>query len=84
MHPSHHLRGQHAVKLYLSTDLKARINTVAESLDRPFAEVCRHLMWMALPILEGMQDAQQRGTRWWLNSIGRDPGEAKEILEETA
>jgi hypothetical protein len=83
MHPSHHLRGQHAVKLYLSTDLKARINALAESLDRPFAEVCRHLMWIALPMLEGMQDAQQRGTRWWLNSIGRDSREAKEVLEET-
>jgi len=83
MHPSHHLRGQHAVKLYLSTDLKARINAVAESLDRPFAEVCRHLMWMALPILEGMQDAQQRGTRWWLSSIVRDPAGTSETLEET-
>ncbi len=83
MHPSHHLRGQHAVKLFLSTELKSRINTAAESLDRPFAEVCRHLLWMALPILEGMQDAQQRGTRWWLNSIGREKPEEKGTLEET-
>lgn len=82
MHPSHHLRGQHAVKLFLSTELKARISTAAESLDRPFAEVCRHLLWMALPILEGMQDAQQRGTRWWLNNISGEKSEPEDRLEE--
>ena len=77
------LHGQHAVKLYVSTELKMRINTVAESFDRPFAEVCRQLMWMALPIIEGMQNAQQRGTKWWLASIGEEHRETGGTLEET-
>ncbi|GAB4323806.1 MAG: hypothetical protein Kow0074_16370 [Candidatus Zixiibacteriota bacterium] len=66
------LHGPHAVKLTISTELKARIQAVADALDRPFAEACRELMWMALPIAEGMQDAHLRGSRWWRQSIGAD------------
>lgn len=78
-----HLHGQHAVKLYVSTELKTRVQAVAESLDRPFADVCRQLMWIALPIIEGMQDAQQRGTKWWLASIGDQEDKHGGTLEET-
>lgn len=76
------LQGPHAVKLYISTELKSRIVTVAEALDRPFAEACRELIWMALPIAEGMQSAHLRGSRWWLASIGQDMG-GRDTIEET-
>ncbi len=78
------LHGQHAVKLFLSTDLKARIAAVAESLDRPLAEVCRHLLWMALPIVEGMQTAHERGSRWWLAGIANEARDIGGSLEENA
>jgi hypothetical protein len=76
------LHGPHAVKLFLSTDLKTRIAALAESLDRPLAEVCRELLFMALPIVEGMQAAQMRGSQWWLAASGCQPDDA-EPLQET-
>ena len=82
MNQSARLHGQHAVKLTISTEFKARIQAVADALDRPFAETCRELMWMALPIAEGMQDAHLRGSRWWRRSIGADANQAK--IEEVA
>lgn len=75
------LQGPHAVKLYISTELKSRILTVANALDRPFAEACRELIWMALPIAEGMQSAHLRGSRWWLSSIGQSSEPAGKIEE---
>ena len=65
------LHGPHAVKLHLSTDLKTRIASLAESLDRPIAEVCRELLFMALPIVEGMHAAR---------AVGNGRGRAKHRL----
>jgi hypothetical protein len=78
------LHGPHSVKLFLSTELKARITAVADSLDRPIAEVCRQLLWMGLPIAEGMQAAHLRGSRWWLANTGFSPEDLSDTLEETA
>ena len=78
-----HLHGPHALKLFLSTDLKARISVLAESLDRPIADVCRQLLWMALPIVEGMQAAHLRGSHWWMTATGCRPEGSDESLEET-
>ncbi len=78
------LHGRHAIKLFLSTDLKARLAALAESLDRPLADVCRQLLWMALPMVEGMQSAQQRGTRWWLESITTDAEDRTGRIEDIA
>jgi len=77
-----HLHGPHALKLFLSTDLKARISVLAESLDRPIADVCRQLLWMALPIVEGMQAAHLRGSHWWLGATGCRPEGSDETMEE--
>lgn len=60
------LSGQHAAKFFLSTELKARVMEIADALDRPFADTCRHLMWMGLPIVEAMLEAHNRGSRFWL------------------
>ena len=75
------LRGQHAVKLFVSTDMKARLSALSESLDRPLADVCRTLMWMGLPILEGIDQAQARGATWWTKRF-QSEGET-DSLEET-
>lgn len=72
-------RGQHALKLFVSTEMKARLGALSESLDRPLADVCRTLMWIGLPILEGLDTAQQRGTHWWLR---RFQGEGKDDTVE--
>ena len=75
------LHRQHALKLYVSTDMKARLAGLAQSLDRPLADVCRTLMWIGLPILEGLDSAQQRGTNWWVRRF--HGGDREETIEET-
>ena len=81
MNPNPCLRGQHAIKLFVSTDLKARLSVLAETLGRPLADVTRTLIWMGLPILEGMESAHQRGSRWWIQRVG---GEVTDSIEETS
>jgi len=76
------LHGPHAVKLTISTEMKARIMAVADALDRPFAEACRELMWMALPIAEGLQSAHLRGSHWWRRSVGADTPADRSSIEE--
>ncbi|HEX9750853.1 MAG TPA: hypothetical protein VGB22_06175 [candidate division Zixibacteria bacterium] len=73
-------RRQHALKVFVSTEMKTRLVALAESLDRPLADVCRALMWAGLPILEGVQHAQNRGADWW---IKRTRGDQEGTIEET-
>jgi hypothetical protein len=61
------LSGQHATKFFISTELKTRVAAVAEALDRNFADTCRQLIWMGLPVIEGMLEAHERGSRWWMD-----------------
>jgi predicted DNA-binding protein len=73
------LRGQHAIKLFVSTELKARLSVLSDELGRPLADVARTLIWMGLPIMEGMDAAHRRGSRWWLNRVS---GKSVDALEE--
>jgi hypothetical protein len=61
------LRGQHSIKLFVSTEMKTRLAALAAELDRPLAEVCRTLMAMGLPILEGAEAARRSGVEFILN-----------------
>lgn len=79
-HKAAQLRGQHAIKLYVSTDLKTRLGELSVVLDRPLADICRTLLWMGMPILEGMEAAHRHGRTWWKNKVG---GEPMDTLEET-
>lgn len=57
------LRGEHAVKINISTDLKLNLEKMAKLMDRPLADVCRTLLWMGLPILEGLDESRRRGSQ---------------------
>ena len=81
MNPTPQLRGQHAIKLFVSTELKGRLAALSQQLGRPLADVSRTLIWMGLPILEGMESAQSRGSRWWVKQIGHS---GDETVEETS
>ncbi|MEW5874871.1 MAG: hypothetical protein AB1752_06800 [Candidatus Zixiibacteriota bacterium] len=76
------LSGQHAAKLFMSTELKTRVLAVAEAMDRSFADTCRHLMWMGLPVIEGMLQAHDRGSRWWLGRVMGEDGKVEGEREE--
>lgn len=54
------LRGHHALKIQVSTDLKTRLDELSKALDRPLADVCRTLLWMGLPIAEGIEESRAR------------------------
>lgn len=69
------LRGEHALKLNISTELKQSLEKLAKTMDRPLADVCRLLMWMGLPILEGLDESRRRGTQLctlWDESVSAD------------
>jgi len=69
------LRGEHAVKINVSTELKTSLEKMAKSMDRPLADVCRTLLWMGLPILEGMDESRRRGSQLctlWDDSLSED------------
>lgn len=53
------LRGRHAIKLFVSTELKVRLQQMSQALDRPLADVCRTLLWIGLPILEGLETSRR-------------------------
>ena len=60
---THQLRGDHALKINISTELKTNLERLAKLTDRPLADVCRTLMWMSLPIMEGLDESRRRGTQ---------------------
>ncbi|MCH8992114.1 MAG: hypothetical protein IIA44_10260 [Acidobacteria bacterium] len=80
------LRGRHAVKLFVSTELKARLAALSESLGRPLADITRTLIWMGLPILEGMETAHHRGSRWWARRVRGESDDpvSDDTIEETS
>ncbi len=57
------LRGGHGLKMNISTDLKMNLEKMAKLMDRPLADVCRTLLWMGLPILEGLDESRRRGSQ---------------------
>jgi len=69
------LRGEHALKINISTDLKMNLEKLAKMMDRPMADVCRILLWMGLPVLEGLDESRRRGTQLctlWDEKISAD------------
>ncbi len=57
------LRGPHALKFTISTELKTALEQLAQTMDRPLADVCRTLLWMGLPMAVGMDESRRRGTQ---------------------
>ena len=53
------LRGEHCINVFLSYELKERINQLAERYDRTMADIVRTLLKVGIPVLEGLSEAEE-------------------------
>jgi predicted DNA-binding protein len=54
------LRGEHCINIFISYELKEKINQLAKRYDRTMADVVRALIKMGIPILESLTEAEER------------------------
>jgi predicted DNA-binding protein len=54
------LRGEHCINVFISYELKEKINQLAKRYDRTMADVVRTLIKMGIPILESLTEAEER------------------------
>ena len=57
--PIKKLRGEHCLNIFISYELKQRINELAEKYDRTMADIVRMLMRIGIPIMEGLSRAEE-------------------------
>ena len=57
--PIKKLRGDHCINIFISYDLKKRINALAQKYDRTMADIVRMLMRVGIPIMEGLSKAEE-------------------------
>jgi len=57
--PIRKLRGEHCINIFISYELKKRINGLAKKYDRTMADIVRMLMRVGIPILEGLSQAEE-------------------------
>ena len=57
--PIKKLRGEHCINIFISYELKQRINELAGKYDRTMADIVRMLMRIGIPILEGLTQAEE-------------------------
>jgi len=54
------LRGEHCINIFVSYELKERINQLAKKYDRTMADIVRTLIKVGIPVLEGLSEAEER------------------------
>ncbi|HDS01467.1 MAG TPA: hypothetical protein ENO22_02395 [candidate division Zixibacteria bacterium] len=57
--PVKKLRGEHCLNIFISYELKKRINALAHKYDRTMADIVRMLMRVGIPIMEGLSKAEE-------------------------
>jgi predicted DNA-binding protein len=57
--PVKRLRGEHCLNIFISYELKKRINDLAQRYDRTMADIVRMLMRVGIPIMEGLSRAEE-------------------------
>lgn len=57
--PIKKLRGEHCLNIFISYELKKRINELAEKYDRTVADIVRMLMRIGIPIMEALSKAEE-------------------------
>jgi predicted DNA-binding protein len=60
------LKGEHCLNVFISYKLKERIMKLAERYDRTMADMVRTLIKIAIPVMEGLTEAEEKMLR---NSI---------------
>lgn len=53
------LRGEHCINIFVSYQLKDRIQKLAQRYDRTMADIVRTLIKVGIPVMEGVTEAQE-------------------------
>lgn len=59
MEPIHRLRGEHCLNLYISHELKSRLNELAKRYDRTTSDMVRAILKIGIPMIEGITQAEE-------------------------
>jgi len=54
------LRGEHCINVYITYDLKKRIQALADNYDRTSADMVRALLRIGIPVMEGISEAEEK------------------------
>lgn len=54
------IRGEHCINIFISYQLKERIQRLAQKYDRTMADVVRTLLRVGIPVMEGITEAEER------------------------
>jgi|WetSurMetagenome_2_1015567.scaffolds.fasta_scaffold614079_2 predicted DNA-binding protein len=59
MKPIQKLRGEHCLNLYISHELKSRLNEIAKRYDRTTSDLVRAILKIGIPVMEGISQAEE-------------------------
>ena len=65
------VRGEHCINIFISYQLKERIQKLAQRYDRTMADIVRTLIKVGIPVMEGITEAQERLLNDYLKVIRR-------------
>jgi len=54
------VRGEHCINIFVSYQLKERIQKLAQKYDRTMADIVRTLIKVGIPVMEGVTEAQEK------------------------
>ncbi|MEW6411824.1 MAG: hypothetical protein AB1483_05030 [Candidatus Zixiibacteriota bacterium] len=57
--PVRKTRGEHCVNVFVSQELKQRLNALAEKYDRTVSDMVRAVLRVGIPMMEGMTQAEE-------------------------
>ncbi len=67
MEPIKKLRGDHCINIFVSYELKSRLNSLAEKYDRTLADIVRAVLKIGIPVMEGISEAEETMMREYID-----------------
>ncbi|HSG99133.1 MAG TPA: hypothetical protein VLB27_03730 [candidate division Zixibacteria bacterium] len=74
------LRGEHCLNVFVSYELKERLQRLAATYDRTVADMVRALLKVGIPVMEGISEAERLMMREYVE-LFRRARKIKEIKE---
>lgn len=65
------VRGEHCINIFISYQLKERIQKLAQKYDRTMADIVRTLLRVGIPVMEGITEAEERLLNDYIKVIRR-------------
>lgn len=65
------LRGEHCVNIFISYELKERLQHLAQKYDRTVADMVRAVLRVGIPMMEGLSEAEEIMVREYVQLFRR-------------